>query len=244
MNCPACGSPRSDPSAPCPNCGAVWGQQHKCPHCGGITNVEPHPVLVWRCGACGGPRIPVDLDVARTGKELALLRAGKDAHAGAFGWRAGGIALTVIAVMAILFGGLLALVTLMGGGVIATIGVLSLITAFTLFSRAKKADGAARDKMVEAWAFVAGEVLKSLGREVTAPQLAQAMRTSEAHAEAVLKKLSVDDRVGMRVSDEDAQIYYASRDLPARARVAGAAEELEEQIEEEAREQEEAKRTR
>lgn len=198
-----------------------------CPHCRGLTVVEPHGFLLYRCAACGSARIPDGVQVQRSGRELAPLRAAKDAHAAAFGWRAAGIALTVIAVMTVVLGGLLALFATIPGLVIASVGLLSLVLGLSLFSRARAKDAIARKNLVEGWSFAAEDILAGLGQEVTAAQLGHAMRTSEAHAEEVLKHLSVHDRAGMRVGD-DAQIYYGKRDLvPTHARVAESPEAVE-----------------
>jgi RNA polymerase subunit RPABC4/transcription elongation factor Spt4 len=208
--CPACGKPRADDSAPCPNCGAVWGAQHVCPHCGGTTNIEAHELMIWRCGACGGPRVPVDAPIARSGKELPSLREARTLAAAAFGWKMAGIFTAIGSTIGVVIG----LIALILSGVAAAImGGLGL-TAFALsmwfFAKGRATTAEVKGKVTEAWATVAEEVMRAQGREISAAELARLMRTDEARAEQILKQLSVTDRARIRVAD-DAQLLYSVR---------------------------------
>ena len=184
-----------------------------CPHCGGTTTIEKHRALRWICGACGGPIVPVDATglpwLARSNAELASLVRAKRTRAIAFGWTAGMIMLVVSALLALGLGGLLLLVAWLPSAILGGLGVVLFALGMAMRSRARASDAIAQTELDAAWESVADEVLRARGGDVTAKDLAQAMRTTEAHAETMLSALSLHDRARVAV-DDDAELRYSA----------------------------------
>jgi uncharacterized protein YhaN len=180
-----------------------------CPHCGGTTTTEPSRALRYVCGACGSPRIPglqelgVKLD---RGATTALAHA-KTEWAKHLMARFVGFALVVMA----LFLAALALVAAatghgapaFGAAAIAALD-FALATAVWSFARARLK--ASRESLDAGWASAASQIAQKRGGRITARELAVAMQTTEADADAILSKLSLG---GARVEvDDDAQLHY------------------------------------
>ena len=182
-----------------------------CPHCRGVTVVEPHRALVWVCGACGGPQVPADMPgLERSNAELAWLVRARRARAMAFGWRAAGVMLVLTAVLGIGVGALVFLVAHLAGSVVGGFGLASLALGLAAFARARARDGDVRAELDEAWQRVAGEVVAAgRGAEITAAELARVMHTDERYAEKLLGALSASDRVRVELGD-DAELRYAA----------------------------------
>jgi hypothetical protein len=182
-----------------------------CPHCRGVTVVEPHAALRWVCGACGGPQVPADMpSLVRSHAELAWLVRARRARAMAFGWRAAGVMLVLTAVLGLGVGALLFIVAHVAGIVVGSVGLLSLVLGLTAFARARARDVDVRAELDEAWQRVASEVLVAgRGAEITAVELARVMRTDEASAEKLLSVLSASNRVRVDLGD-DAELRYAA----------------------------------
>lgn len=182
-----------------------------CPHCRGVTVVEPHRALVWVCGACGGPQVPADMPgLVRSNAELAWLVRARRARAMAFGWRAAGVMLALTAVLGLGVGALVFLVAHLAGIVVGGFGLLSLALGLAAFARARARDGEVRAELDEAWQRVAGEVIAAgRGAEITAVELARLMHTDEPYAEKLLSALSASDRVRVELGD-DAELRYAA----------------------------------
>ena len=185
-----------------------------CPHCRGVTVVEPHGALRWVCGACGGPQVPADMpSLARSYAELPWLVRARRARAMALGWRAAGVMLALTAVLGLSVGALLFLVALVAhvaGIVVGGFGLVALGLGLAAFARARARDAEVRAELDEAWRRVAAEVVTAgAGAVITASELARIMRTDEGHAEKLLSALSVDNRVRVELGD-DAELRYAS----------------------------------
>ena len=181
-----------------------------CPHCGGTTTIEKHRALRWICGVCGGPIVPVDLPgLARSNAELASLVRAKRTRAIAFGWTAGMIVMVVSSLLALGLGGLLLLVAWLPSAILGGLGVVLFALGMAMRSRARASDETAQTELDAAWESVADEVLRTRGGDVTAKDLAQAMRTTEAHAETMLSTLSLHDRARVAV-DDDAELRYSA----------------------------------
>jgi hypothetical protein len=50
--------PAAHGAAECDACGAVWGQEHQCPHCGSLSHAAAGGEFRWACRDCGGIRLP------------------------------------------------------------------------------------------------------------------------------------------------------------------------------------------
>lgn len=227
--CRVCGS-KLDQSMRCRQCGAAYGEGNRCPHCRSVADVEPHDTLRFRCRVCGGPRVPLDdPDVVRTGREQPLLGQAKRARARAAGWKVGAGVAGASGLLALLVA--LLVLGIATPGVILTLLTLLMVSipfafAFVAWRRAKKSAGEVDRYLDDAWTLVASDLMRQRGAELTASDLAHAMRLSEEQAELLLARLSVQDFVRARVTDEG-DIAYSTRDLPERTRVVAGPEEAE-----------------
>lgn len=219
--CRVCHKPLGPDRGRCSACGAVHGEGFRCPHCGAVADIEPHPVLRQRCRICGGPRVPADGLRARSGSEAAALRRAGRARSASLAWRLG--ALTVLSF------GLVGLIVSLALAAVADLGAVSIITLLLVLCT--PALGAAfawrqgnrhraelEETLNAAWATVAAELLGESPKELTAEQLAERMHMTSTQAEGLLARLGATDRVQMRVSD-DGQLLFSGGDV-ARVRVA------------------------
>lgn len=206
----------------CGACGAVHGENYRCPHCKAGADLEATGSGAFRCAACGGPRIFLDTpDLTSSGREVPALHRAERARIrgallGLLGFSllaAGGFALFgVIAVLALLSPGLgpsalLALAALLplGSGL-----------ALTRMGASIRRDGA--QAVREAELSVAEDVVRGLGREVEAPDLSAILHVGEQRAEEILAELSVNDVLSRRVTEAGSLGYTAPRlrvELPA-----------------------------
>jgi hypothetical protein len=179
-----------------------------CPHCGAVSRTEPSPLLVWRCGVCGGPVVPAEGLEKRDGGELASLVGAQRARAMGVGWLGATLVFGSMASMAV---GLALLVGIAASATPAVVlGALALagaVLAVLSGRRAARANAEARAKLEDAWAHVAEEVMRARVGEVTAKDLAKAMQTDEPRAERLLARLSAAGRARVEVR-EDADLAY------------------------------------
>ena len=197
-----------------------------CPHCGAMSRLDESAKMVWVCGACAGPRIPADVPgLARANVERGALIAARGAKAAALWSRAGAVLFLVTSLMALAVGGLLMLASVLAAAILGVFGAVFFALALYLFRVARRSDKTSVTKLDEAWEIVAHQVLRARGGGTTAAELAQAMRTTEAHAEQLLALVSLRDDAGAVVG-EDAELRYAARvdAPPAQVRVADDAE--------------------
>ncbi len=188
-----------------------------CPQCRCESVSLPHARLVWVCGICGAPRIPVDLDGDAKAKAAlaepspderrALLEAHRAAALAAFS--GGGVVALVLTTIipsffAFLLSGHLALQAILG----ALAGGL-LVLALVLHGRGKKARALIRERLQSAWTAAAGRVVEAKAGAITAQDLAGIVHTEPERAESLLVALSATDQV--RIAAGDALAFEATR---------------------------------
>ena len=220
--CRVCGSNLPERMLRCAACGAVHGENYRCPHCKAGADLETAGKDRFRCAACGGPRIFLDSpDLVASGRELPALQRAERA-------RIKGALLRVLG-WSLLSGGGLALFA-----AVATLSLLSLGAAWSALVAAtaalpfasglvltRMATGIRRDgerALAEAELSVAEDVVRGLGREVEAAELSAILHLGEQRAEELLAELSVNDLVQRRVTEAGSLGYTAPRlrvDLPA-----------------------------
>jgi hypothetical protein len=138
----------------------------------------------------------------------------------ALGWTAAAFVLGAIAMMGAGVALLVWLASHLAGIVLAALAAASLAGTVASVRRARRRRGEARTALDEAWDAVAGEVLAARTGETgetgetTAPDLAKAMQTDEAHAEGMLARLSALGRVRVDVRDDAELAYRASEAAP------------------------------
>lgn len=192
----------------------MYGDAHRCPHCGTIADVEAADAVRYRCKVCGGPRVVVDLPgFERSGKEKRPLDAARRWEMKRTAWRMGGwvvggfgiiAALTALATLSVISPGLL--LTLL------TALMVALPFAFAAYAlRSARKAGQERDHALdEAWQGVAREVVATRDEPPEAHELAEWMRVDETTAELLLAALSVDAFVRARVEDAPPRARIAS----------------------------------
>jgi hypothetical protein len=212
--CRVCGTKLEKGSSVCAQCGAVHGERYRCPHCGAVADVEPSRALRYRCKVCGGPRVPSDdVAVARSGGETPALERAQRAHRVAAAWRVGAGVVTGFGALSLVIA--LIVLGLVTPGVLGTLGVLvATLVPFVLAALLWGRGGAERRKideaLDEAWQRVAGEVIAAHGGELTAAELAKALRTDASAAERLLARLGAHDAVRARVTDAGDVVYSSS----------------------------------
>lgn len=188
-----------------------------CPQCRCESVSLPHARLVWVCGICGAPRIPVDLSKDAKAKgalaepsadeRRALLEAHRAAALATFSG-AGVVALLLTTIIpsffAVLMTGHLALQAFLG----ALAGTL-VVLAMVLHGRGKKARALIAERLQSAWIAAAGRVVEAKAGAITAPELAEVVHTEPERAEALLVALSATDRV--RIAPGDGLAFEATR---------------------------------
>ncbi len=227
-SCRVCSS-KLDESLRCRQCGAAYGEGNRCPHCRAVADVEEHAKLRFRCRVCGGPRVPLDdPEVVRTGRERPLLAQAERARMRAAAWKVGAGSVGAFGAFSLLIA--LIVLGIASPGLIATLATLLVVSVPFVFAvlawrRATRQSADIDRSLDDAWTLVASDLMRQRGSEATAADLARAMRVSEAQAELILARLSVQDFVRARVTDEG-DIAYSTRDLPLpRARVGDGGDE-------------------
>ncbi len=72
QRCRACDGHVAADTLRCQRCGAAYGEQNRCPHCGIVAGTEP-ALGLGRCRACGLPRVTLSANLPRSGAEAPLL---------------------------------------------------------------------------------------------------------------------------------------------------------------------------
>lgn len=178
-----------------------------CPHCRATAAAEPSATMRWRCAVCGGPLVPSDASFPRSGAELGSLVGAARASAMAFGWTAAAITLGIVASFALVVALVLGHAAPMGAMVLGIVGGVAATLALAGGLRARNHRGEARNRVEQAWASVAGELLAARGGALTAADVARALSIDEPYAERLLSELSAEGRVRVAVRD-DAQLSY------------------------------------
>lgn len=227
--CRICSAKLPEGSLRCANCGAVYGESNRCPHCRTVADVKPSAKLRFACVVCGAPRVPIDdQSVTRSGNEVRVLEQAQRARVHAAAARAGAYVTGAFGVLSLLTA--LLVLAFITPGVIGSIGLavavlvpfLLALYAWRLSRRAGGELGAALD---QAWALSASDVLRAKGKALDSSELARIMRLDESQAEQLLARLDVNDFLRARVAEE------AESASPERVRVTSKAAPADEEAE-------------
>jgi hypothetical protein len=208
--CSACGA-ALDLLGRCAKCGAVFGEAYRCPLCHALSDVESNTTLYYRCRACGGPRIP-PTESPISEAEAVLLRTARAEQVRAGAFKAGSGFAAASGVLSLLLTSVVLLVTSPApfakfAAVFATL--VPFVLSFFAWQRAQRHRAALSAALQQAWLLAASRLVAAAGGagQMSATQLASALRIDEPRAELLLAELSVRDFV-----EQPAQ-------LPARVRV-------------------------
>ncbi len=181
----------------------------RCPHCGGTTTTEPSVALRAVCGACGGARVPglAALGVTLSREAIQALARAKSERTKERSAKVVAFSLVFMALVVSAIAGVAAATghggPAFGAAALAAIDFALAVFAWT-FARGPRS--ASRDALDSAWASVAVQIAQKRGGQITARELAEALRTPEADADAILAKVSLG---GARVEvDDEAQLHY------------------------------------
>ena len=209
--CRVCGTKLKEGSLVCTQCGAVHGERYRCPHCGAIADLEPSKALRYRCKVCGGPRVPTDdLAVKRSGGETPALERAQRAHRIAAAWRVGAGVVGGFGALSLLIA--LLVLGVVTPAVLGTLGILiatlvPFVLAWLLWRRGSAEQSNVVEALDEAWQRVAAEVITAHGGELTAAELAKALRSDIGIAERMLARLGAHDVIRSRVTDAGDVVY-------------------------------------
>ena len=183
----------------------------RCPHCGGLTRIEPHERFRWVCSACGGPRLPaLDKETVEAPTAIDDLRRADGARKHAFAARLGATVLGACGTLVALLGAALAAASVTVTMVLLAVAIGAFIPAVALARRARRLSNEALRGVFVAWESAAEAVVRAearAGTTVSGAELARRLGTTEADVERMMTLLTVDDRV--RIDVKDAEILYA-----------------------------------
>jgi hypothetical protein len=155
-----------------------------------------------------------DATVVRSGREVPLLVRARRAHMGYNAWRSGAAVVGGLGILSVLV--TLLVLAAVDVGVLAMLVALAaafspLAIAVVAWRRSRRTMSERDEALDQAWALVAGDVLRDKGRELTAEELAQVMRLDPAGAEQQLAELNVHDFVRARVTEAGDVVYESVR---------------------------------
>lgn len=200
--CRACDAALPEGATTCANCGAVYGEENRCPHCRVIAGVDVRAGL-GRCRVCGGPRIAVaDPSIPRSNREFPLLLQAQRAALGITVARFGGYATLAGAAFT---GSLALLVALLVHSVAApvTLGLFAALLAVVgavLSRRARKGREDQKKALDQAEVIVAADLVATRPR-LGAPEVAQLLGTTAEQAELLLAEVNVNGLLGSGMTD-------------------------------------------
>ena len=162
-----------------------------CPHCRGLTRVEPHPTLRWVCAACKGPKLPVPIqDPQKLEASRVALREAKPLPRSSF-----------VPVAGVLFA-LSTVLALMSAVTIAK--ALTLVLAWAVFglilrerSRRATKSNASLDL---AYSLAVQDYAR--GGAASAKEIATMLGVDEAQAEGELTLLAAENPTRIEVDDQ------------------------------------------
>ncbi len=213
--CPTCGFAVPDGRESCPQCGRVFGEANRCPHCHAIASVRASG-KGFACSACGKPR------ELRPGTTLA---GGTPTSTGLTPPRRRGLRFLAGLSLAAAILGAAGATTLLGvtGIGIAMAIVIGSTFAFggvQLLKRASSLDRALDDQLTANRTEQARQFL--LERTSTVPELAKKLGTSEAEADAIATKLAAEETDGIHaeLDEKVGVVRFGRKSLGPAVRVA------------------------
>lgn len=196
--CPTCDTLVPPGKERCPQCGRVFGEANRCPHCHAIAAARPSG-RGFVCVACGKPRTLEPGTTLAGGTPDAQGRS----RPRQLGLRAlGGLLLSVSVIGAALSTALLGtgLIGIATAALVATLGIFGAIRVLRHASSLEEQ----LDQHAEASrAELAKQVL--LERSSTVPELAATLGTSEREADALATRLAADDASGISAEVDEAE---------------------------------------
>lgn len=200
--CRACDAALPPGASTCSQCGAVYGEENRCPHCRVVAGVDV-AAGIGRCRVCGGPRIAVlDPSIPRSQREVALLRQAQRAALGITVTRFGGYAAfggALFTTLLALFFGLL----LQGPAAPAILLVLATVLAIVgavLTRRSRHARKEQKQALDQAQVVVAADILAARP-ELGGARVGELLGTTAEQAELLMAEVNVNKLLASGMTD-------------------------------------------
>jgi hypothetical protein len=214
--CPTCQFLVPEGAERCPQCGRVFGEANRCPHCHAVAAARP-TASGYVCGACGKPRA---LQPGTT------LTRGSIAPSAATPPRRRGLRFLAGMLLAAAVLGAAASTAVLGTGLLGIAVAVGIAMAgagagVRLLRRASTLDREVDEARVAARMQAAKQLLLERG-PLTVPELAAKLGTSEPEADAIASRLAADDATGVSAEvDETVGLlrFGKRRELVAHTRV-------------------------
>lgn len=214
--CPTCRFLVPEAAERCPQCGRVFGEANRCPHCHAVAAVRPTS-RGYVCAACGKPRALLP----GTTLAGAAISARATVPPRRRGLRvAGGLLLALSVVGAAMSTAVLG-TSAAGLVVAAAFAAVGALAGFRLLRRASMLDREVDEARVASRMLAAKQLLLERG-PFTVRELAEKLGTTDAEADAIASRLAADDTTGVTAEvDESVGLlrFGKRRELAARARV-------------------------
>lgn len=210
--CPTCSFAVPDGAPRCPQCGRVFGEVNRCPHCHAVASVRPSGDG-FVCTACGKPR-KLEPGTTVIGTDATSLTTPRRR-----GLRVLGGLSMALAVL-----GAATATTLLGTGAVglaaaAAVAIVCASIGVRLLRRANAHERVIDEHLTRSREEQARQIL--VERSSTIPELAKELGTSEAEADAIATKLAAGEVDGIRAElDEKEGVLRFGRTSAAAVRVA------------------------
>lgn len=173
-----------------------------CPHCRGLTRVEPHPTLRWVCAACKGPKLPVPIsDPVKLEASRVALREAKPLPRSGF-VPVAGILFAMSTVLALL-------------STMSIVKAATLVLAWAVFGMLVRERGARSKKsdiaLDRAYSLAVQDYAR--GGNASAKEIAAMLGVGEDQAEGELTLLAAENPTRIEV-DEQGDVRYRVGEEP------------------------------
>ena len=217
-SCTVCGTSIPEGAQRCPGCGAVWGEDNRCPHCHALAGVRAG-AGGWLCMACGKPREKKDGTTvvggppAPGGAVVAPAPAASAARGKSTGLRllgilgvAGGVLAATAAAMVI---------PGVGGVVVAAaLGATGVGLGGWAIRAGSRAGEVASTRTTASRELQILELAEEKGGVLTVTDVARGLGMSSAEADAALTSMADGSRVSAELTT-DGFVKYVFRELRA-----------------------------
>jgi len=173
----------------------IYGEATRCPACGAHAAVVPDPDLRWVCGVCGAPRVQMPEGHALPEESAVAAREAANAQRNAALQRLTTWACGLPAALTLLLAIVLAPASFVAGGVLVGAGIVLAL----LSSRASRRAATERKRMRSAADRAYEAAVGALAKDKTPPEIAAALRISEADVESTLTMISAQAQVRVAI---------------------------------------------
>jgi hypothetical protein len=231
--CPTCSTAIPEGAVRCPGCGRVFGEDNRCPHCHAIAAVRPSGGD-YLCLACSKPRerLPLTVVLGEGDERLSVPSKGRSSIVpGAPGGPpapGGGLrALGVLGITGGVLGAALA-TALLGTGALGlvialAVGMTGVVAGAAALRTASRLRDEAQDRARRAIELRVLTLAEQRGGDLTATDVAKALRITPTEADAALTRMSDGTRITAEIDESAGVLHFVFHELtrkPPKTRVA------------------------